>query len=340
MPGFPLARGSAWAGGRDHTPSRVTPAVGYHQLSRGSSTYTTRPAGYLQRWGTTSCREAAPLTPHAQPGTSSGGVPPEAAPLTYLEYDRGRCGCRCWPRSARQAPRSSWPRRWTCCGCVSNCFELFRIVSNCFEFQPHGGLRGQVWHLHRLEPAAYRGDCLAAFGWVVPHSGHDPFAVAEEQPPEQEEEEEDAASLGGATSSRGDCAHAAVVARSCEAWEAFAPHEPFHLPSSSCLLPPPASHEPSHLPSSSCLLPPPASHEPFHLPSSSHEPFHLPTVESHDGRAPLLRLSCDVAATAGRQGGFLWQVRLDAQWISRKLFETRIEFKDPTEMPIELYGPN
>ena len=39
MPGFPLARGSAWAGGRDHTPSRVP-----------------------QRWGTTSCREAAPLT--------------------------------------------------------------------------------------------------------------------------------------------------------------------------------------------------------------------------------------------------------------------------------------
>jgi hypothetical protein len=39
MPGFPLARGSAWAGGRDHTPSRVP-----------------------QRWDTTSCREAAPLT--------------------------------------------------------------------------------------------------------------------------------------------------------------------------------------------------------------------------------------------------------------------------------------
>jgi hypothetical protein len=60
-----------------------TPAVGYHQLSRGSSTYTTHPAGYPsggvppaverqlhlhptpsrvpQRWGTTSCREAAPL---------------------------------------------------------------------------------------------------------------------------------------------------------------------------------------------------------------------------------------------------------------------------------------
>jgi hypothetical protein len=38
MPGSPLVRGSAWAGGRDHTPSRVP-----------------------QRWGTTSCREAAPL---------------------------------------------------------------------------------------------------------------------------------------------------------------------------------------------------------------------------------------------------------------------------------------
>jgi hypothetical protein len=39
MPGFPLARGSAWAGGRDHTPSRVP-----------------------QRWGTTSCREVHLLT--------------------------------------------------------------------------------------------------------------------------------------------------------------------------------------------------------------------------------------------------------------------------------------
>jgi hypothetical protein len=48
-PGVPLARGSAWAGGRDHTPSRVP-----------------------QRWGTTSCRNAAPLT-HTTPcfGTPS-----------------------------------------------------------------------------------------------------------------------------------------------------------------------------------------------------------------------------------------------------------------------------
>jgi hypothetical protein len=46
-PGFPL-----WTGGRasGYTPSRVPP-----------------------RWGTTSCREAAPLTPHAQPGTPAVG---------------------------------------------------------------------------------------------------------------------------------------------------------------------------------------------------------------------------------------------------------------------------
>jgi hypothetical protein len=114
---LPPREGYAWAGGRDHTPSRVpqqwgttscreaapltphaqpgTPAVGHHQLSRGSSTDTTRPAGYPssgappaverqlhlhhtpsrvpQQWGTTSCREAAPLTPHAQPGTPAVG---------------------------------------------------------------------------------------------------------------------------------------------------------------------------------------------------------------------------------------------------------------------------
>jgi hypothetical protein len=66
MPGFPLARGSAWAGGRDHTPSRVP-----------------------QRWGTTSCREVAPLTyslsdvqvepvepPKQQPGAHAEAQPP------------------------------------------------------------------------------------------------------------------------------------------------------------------------------------------------------------------------------------------------------------------------
>jgi hypothetical protein len=46
----PSRGGSAWTGGRDHTPSRVPP-----------------------RWGTSSCREAAPLTPHAQPGTPAVG---------------------------------------------------------------------------------------------------------------------------------------------------------------------------------------------------------------------------------------------------------------------------
>jgi hypothetical protein len=73
MPGFPLARGSAWAGGRDHTPSRVPQRWGFHQLSRRSSTYTTRPAGYPSGGGATSCRDTAPLTPHAQPGTPAVG---------------------------------------------------------------------------------------------------------------------------------------------------------------------------------------------------------------------------------------------------------------------------
>jgi hypothetical protein len=63
MPGSPLARGSAWAGGRDHTPSRVP-----------------------LRWGTsTSCREAAPLTYLlVRASCSATAVCREAAPLTYL----------------------------------------------------------------------------------------------------------------------------------------------------------------------------------------------------------------------------------------------------------------
>jgi hypothetical protein len=83
------ARGSAWAGGRHHTPSRVpqrwdttscreaapltphaqpgTPAVGYHQLPRGSSTYTTRPAGY-----------------------PSGGIPPAVERQLHLHHTPSR----------------------------------------------------------------------------------------------------------------------------------------------------------------------------------------------------------------------------------------------------------
>jgi hypothetical protein len=152
-----------------HTPSRVpqrwsttscreaapltphvqpgTPAVGYHQLSRGSSTYTTRPAGYPsggvpsaverqlhvhhtpsrvpQRWGTISCREAAPLTPHAQPGTPaveyhqlsrgsstyttrpagypSGGVPPAVERQLHLHHTSSRVPQRWGTISCREA---------------------------------------------------------------------------------------------------------------------------------------------------------------------------------------------------------------------------------------------
>jgi hypothetical protein len=55
-----------------------TPAAGYHQLSRGSSTYTTRPAGYHQ------CREAAPLTDPPPRGVcvaGNGAVPAHRMPL-------------------------------------------------------------------------------------------------------------------------------------------------------------------------------------------------------------------------------------------------------------------
>ena len=49
MPGFPLARGSVWAGGRDHAPSQV-PQVGYQQLSRGSCTYLLPSSPELRGW--------------------------------------------------------------------------------------------------------------------------------------------------------------------------------------------------------------------------------------------------------------------------------------------------
>jgi hypothetical protein len=68
MPGFPLARGSVWAGGRasGYTPSQVPP-----------------------RGGATSCRETPPLT---YSGYTPSQVPPRGgatscrgtAPLTYL----------------------------------------------------------------------------------------------------------------------------------------------------------------------------------------------------------------------------------------------------------------
>jgi hypothetical protein len=63
MPGFPLARGSAWAGGRVHTPSRVP-----------------------QRWGTTSCREAAPLT-DLRGGCSFASLPAHLLPLLVAEAE-------------------------------------------------------------------------------------------------------------------------------------------------------------------------------------------------------------------------------------------------------------
>jgi hypothetical protein len=155
-----------------HTPSRVpqrrgttscreaapltphaqpgTPAVEYHQLSRGRSTYTTRPAGYPsggvppaverplylhhtpsrvpQRWSTTSCREAAPLTPHAQPGTPAAGYHQRQLQLlTYfpalqvtLEVRRQRSALD------RRGDALSWQRR----GVEERERELRRVVEH------------------------------------------------------------------------------------------------------------------------------------------------------------------------------------------------------------------
>ena len=117
-----------------------------------------------------------------------------------------------------------------------------------------------VWHLHRLQPDAYVDDCTAAFGFVVPHTGDDPFAVDEAQ------SNSERAAVGGGGS--GDPA----VARAQAAWAALAPHEPFHLPAVDA-----------------------AKRRPFTVP---------PTAPLH----AAVSLSCDLAGTAGRQGGFLWQV--------------------------------
>jgi hypothetical protein len=80
MPGFPLVLGSDWAGGRDHTPSRVP-----------------------QRWGTTSCREAPTYLRQLQltyvRNGGGGRWWGEAAPLTYV-----RNGGRWWGEAAALGP--------------------------------------------------------------------------------------------------------------------------------------------------------------------------------------------------------------------------------------------
>lgn len=117
-----------------------------------------------------------------------------------------------------------------------------------------------VWHLHRLQPDTYVDDCTAAFGFIVPHTGDDPFAVAADQ-------------------AQSDSEHAVgepAVARAQAAWAELAPHEPFHLPAVNAV---------------------------------ERHPFAVPRAAPH----AAVSLSCDLAGTAGRQGGFLWQV-LDGEY--------------------------
>jgi hypothetical protein len=76
----------------------------------GLAGVTTRPAGYLQRWGTTSCREAAPLTPHAQPGTPAVGYPQLSRGLHLLTYPQRRRCVRCGSaiRATAAPRRAGW----------------------------------------------------------------------------------------------------------------------------------------------------------------------------------------------------------------------------------------
>jgi hypothetical protein len=86
-PGSPLAKGSVWAGGPTRPagyPSGGVPPAVERQLHLHHT-----PSRVPQRWGTTSCREAAPLTPHAQPGSPAVGVPPAVERRLHLLIRRG-----------------------------------------------------------------------------------------------------------------------------------------------------------------------------------------------------------------------------------------------------------
>jgi hypothetical protein len=71
--------------------------------ARACDQSTPPPAGYHQLWGTPSCREAAPLTPHAQPGTTSCGVPPAVERQLHLHHTPSRVPPAVGTPSCREA---------------------------------------------------------------------------------------------------------------------------------------------------------------------------------------------------------------------------------------------
>jgi hypothetical protein len=181
MPGSPLARGSTWAGGRDHTPSRVpqqwgttscrevapltphaqpgTPAVGNHQLSRGRLHLHHTPSRVPQRWSTTSCRETAPLTPHAQPGTPAVGYHQLSRGRLHLHHTPSQVPQRWGTTSCREADSTyttrpaSVPQRWS----TTSCREADSTNTTRPAGYPSGGVPPAVERQTPLTPHAQPG---------------------------------------------------------------------------------------------------------------------------------------------------------------------------------------
>lgn len=135
-----------------------------------------------------------------------------------------------------------------------------------------------VHHLHRLDPDAYRSDCLRAFGRIVDPS--DPFLVAGLG----------RAAAGSAADAR---AEAAAEAAARAAWAAAAPGQPFDL--ADALRNSPRDDD---------------SKQNGKQKEGRETDAGIPASTASDDVPPLFASLAggDLLETANRQGGFLWQV--------------------------------
>ena len=135
-----------------------------------------------------------------------------------------------------------------------------------------------VHHLHRLDPDAYRSDCLRAFGRIVDPS--DPFLVAGLG----------RAAAGSAADAR---AEAAAEAAARAAWAAAAPGQPFDL--ADALRNSPRGGD---------------SKQNGKQKEGRETDAGIPASTASDDVPPLFASLAggDLLETANRQGGFLWQV--------------------------------
>ena len=141
-----------------------------------------------------------------------------------------------------------------------------------------------VHHLHRLDPDAYRSDCIRAFGRIVDPS--DPFLVAGLG----------RAAAGSAADAR---AEAAAEAAARAAWAAAAPGQPFDLADALRNSPRGPRGDDSK-----------QKHD-KRSPKEGRETYAgIPASTASDDVPPLFASLAggDLLETAVRQGGFLWQV--------------------------------